>query len=204
MTSLNTSILSAAETLPEGALLSPKEFLHLASRAAVDQALSRLAKQGKLLRVGRGTYTRPISGRFGIRPPSTESIIQAIEAVSGEVIVSHGAAEANALGLTTQVPTREVFLTAGTTRTLHLGHRVIELRHGHRWQLALGKRPAGRVIRALSWLGPDQARAALTSLSKRIPAEEWQALRTARSVLPSWLAKAVSEVAGNGDALVPA
>jgi len=112
----------------------------------VDQTFSRLAREGHLLRVGRGTYTRPVSGRFGVRPPSAEAIIEAIESTTGEVVVSHGAAEANALGLTTQVPTREVSLTSGPTRKLHLGKRQIELKHGNRWQLALGKRPAGRVI----------------------------------------------------------
>jgi len=198
MSTLNKSVLSAAKTLPEGGLLSPKEFLHLASRAAVDQTFSRLAREGHLLRVGRGAYTRPVNGRFGVRPPSTESIIEAIESTSGELVVSHGAAEANALGLTTQVPTREVFLTSGPTRKLQLGKRQIELKHGSRWQLALGKRPAGRVIRALSWLGPDQAGTALKSLSNRISAEEWQAMRAARATLPGWMAQAVSEVTEHG------
>ena len=77
-------------------------------------------------------------------------------------------------------PTREVFLTSGPTRKLHLGKRQIELKHGNRWQLALGKRPAGRVIRALSWLGPEQAGAALKSLSSRLSTAEWQAMRAAR------------------------
>ena len=198
MSTLNESILSAAEALPEGGLLSPKEFLHLASRAAVDQTFSRLAREGQLLRVGRGAYTRPVSGRFGVRPPSTEAIIEALESTSGEVVVSHGAAEANALGLTTQVPTREVFLTSGPTRKLHLGKRQIELKHGNRWLLALGKRPAGRVIRALSWLGPEQAGTALKSLSSRLSTEEWKAMRAARATLPGWMAQAVSEVTEHG------
>lgn len=198
MSTLNKSILSAAEALPEGGLLSPKEFLHLASRAAVDQTFSRLAREGRLLRVGRGAYTRPVNGRFGVRPPSTEAIIEAIESTSGELVVSHGAAEANALGLTTQVPAREVFLTSGPARKLQLGKRKIELKHGNRWQLALGKRPAGRVIRALSWLGPKHAGAALKSLSNRLSTEEWQAMRAARATLPGWMAQAVSEVTEHG------
>jgi hypothetical protein len=198
MSTLNESILSAAEALPEGGLLSPKEFLHLASRAAVDQTFSRLAREGRLLRVGRGAYTRPVNGRFGVRPPSTEAIIEAIESTSGELVVSHGAAEANALGLTTQVPAREVFLTSGPARKLQLGKRKIELKHGNRWQLALGKRPAGRVIRALSWLGPEHAGAALKSLSNRLSTEEWQAMRAARATLPGWMAQAVSEVTEHG------
>jgi len=54
MSQLTENILSAVQSLPEGGLLSPKEFLHLGSRAAIDQALTRLTREGKLLRVGRG------------------------------------------------------------------------------------------------------------------------------------------------------
>lgn len=194
MSQLAQSILSAAQILPEGGLLSPKEFLHLGTRAAVDQTLTRLTREGTLLRVGRGLYAVPIQSRFGVRPPATQTIVQAMESAQGEVIVANGATEANALGLTTQVPTREVFLTSGTSRTLHLGNRTVEFQHAKRWLLALGKRPAGRAIRALSWLGPEQGASALKVLHTQLPAEEWRAMRSARQMLPSWLARAVSEM----------
>ena len=193
MSQLAQSILSAAQTLPEGGLLSPKEFLHLASRAAIDQTLTRLVKEGQLLRVGRGVYALPIQSRFGVRPPDTQSVVKAMESASGEVIVASGAAEANALGLTTQVPVREVFLTSGRSRTLQLGNRSVELQHASRWLLALGKRPAGRAIRALSWLGPEHGSTALKTLHAQLPTEEWSAMYCARSMLPSWMARAVSE-----------
>lgn len=195
MSQLAQAVLSSARSLPEGGLLSPKEFLHLGSRAAIDQTLTRLTKEGQLLRVGRGVYALPVQGRFGTRPPSIESVVEAIEATSGEVVVATGAAEANALGLTTQVPTREVYLTSGPSRRLHLGSREIELKHGTRWQMLMGKRPAGKVIRALLWLGPEQAPLALQTLRSKLEVQEWEAMRSARSVLPSWMARAVSEVA---------
>ncbi|MFM7657637.1 MAG: DUF6088 family protein [Burkholderiaceae bacterium] len=194
MSPLAESILSQAQSLPEGGLLSPKEFLHLGSRAAIDQTLSRLAREGKLLRVGRGTYSLQVQGRFGVRPPSTEAVIEAIESSSGETVVASGAAEANALGLTTQVPTREVFLTSGSSRRLKLGNRNVELKHGNRWQMLLGKRPAGKAIRALIWLGPEQAPMVLEVLRSKLPRQEWEAMRQARAGLPSWMAKAISEV----------
>lgn len=193
MSTLTESILATATALSEGGLLSPKEFLHLASRAAVDQALSRLAKEGQLLRVGRGTYTRSVAGRFGTRPPFLDSVIDAIAATSGEVVVNHGAAEANALGLTSQVPTRDVFLTSGPARKLQLGERVIELKHGNRWQLVLGKRQAGRVIRALGWSGSQTSPAALRRLTKQLTPEDWQDLLSARKMMPTWMARVVSE-----------
>ena len=194
MSKINEAILSVAQALPEGGLLSPKEFLHLGSRAAVDQALARLTRDGVLLRVGRGAYAAPIQGRFGSRPPSTEAVVHAIEAASGETIVANGAAEANALGLTTQMPTREVFITSGRSRTLQLGNRSVELKHGNRLQLLLGKRPAGMAIRALSWLGPEQGTVALQGLRSKLPNAEWEAMRSARASLPSWMARAVGEV----------
>lgn len=195
MSQLAQSILSQAQSLPVGGLLSPKEFLHLGSRAAIDQTLCRLARDGKLLRVGRGAYALPIQGRFGVRPPSTESVVEAIESTCGETVVASGAAEANALGLTTQVPTREVYLTSGPSRRLKLGNREVELKHGNRWQMLLGKRPAGKAIRALIWLGPEQAPVALQVLKRKLPNHEWEAMRQARARLPSWMAKAVSEMA---------
>ena len=195
MSQLVQSILAAAQALPEGGLLSPKEFLHLASRAAIDQAFTRLAREEKLFRVGRGVYALPVQGRFGARPPSTQTVVAAIEATSGELVVPSGAAEANALGLTTQMPVREVFLTSGPSRKLRLGLRDVELKHGTPWQLLMGKRPAGMAIRALAWLGAEQAPSALKILHSKLSSVEWEAMCAARAAMPSWMARAVSEVA---------
>ena len=149
MNNLTQAIFATAQSLPEGGILTSKEFLLLGSRAAVGQALARLTCEGKLMRVWRGAYVTPVSGRFGTRAPSTESVVQALEGKSGETIVACGASEANALGLTMQVPIREIFITSGVSRIIQLGNRAIELKHGTRWQLVLGKRLAGRAIRAL-------------------------------------------------------
>lgn len=194
MSTLINAIFSAAQSLPEGGIVSPKEFLHLGSRYAVDQTLTRLTREGKLLRVSRGVYVLPVEGKFGSRAPSTESVVQAIEAQSGEIIVQNGAAAANALGLTTQVPTREVFLTSGASRTLQLGKRVVELKHATRWQLGLGNRPAGMAIRALSWLGSEQVQPTLKVLQSKLTTAEWDVLHAARASLPSWMARAVSQI----------
>ena len=109
--------------------ISTKNLLHLGSRAAVDKALSRLARRGQLLRVGRGLYVRPIQTRFGVRTPEVSAVLSALQAESGEVIAPSGAATANQLGLTTQVPLRPLDLTSGCTRHLKLGAQTVELRH---------------------------------------------------------------------------
>ncbi len=53
-------------------------------------------------------------------------------------------------------------------------------------------------IRALSWLGPEAAPEALKHLRTKLPESEWEAMGTVRAMLPSWMAKAVSEVIAHG------
>ena len=198
MPKLPAAILSHAQTLPEGGVLSPKEFLHLGSRAAVDQALSRLTKEGKLLRVARGTYVTPVSSRFGTRAPAPEKVVQALAEQSGEVVAPHGANSANALGLTQQVPIREVYLTSGRTRKLKLGRSEVTVRHAPRWMLALGSGQAGAAVRALAWMGPSHVRESLASLRRTLPPSEWRRLTSSRATLPSWMARAIGEEALHG------
>jgi hypothetical protein len=195
MQRLTEQILSHAEGLPEGAPISAKGLLHLGNRAAVDQALSRLVERGRLMRAGRGVYLRPISSRFGTRSPSVEQAVEALASQRGEVIVPSGAAAANTLGLTTQVPVRSVYLTSGRSRTMSLGKQIVELRHAPRWQLALANRPAGEAVRALAWLGPDKAEAALQALKRQLPSTTFQELVAVAPQLPTWLARSVGKAA---------
>lgn len=198
MNTLPETILRQARSLPEGGVLSPKEFLHLGGRSAVDQAFSRLAKAGKLLRVARGAYAAPISSRFGSRAPAPEKVVKALAEQSGEIVVPHGASAANALGLTQQVPIREVYLTSGRTRKLKLGRSEVLVKHAPRWMLALGTRPAGAAVRALAWIGPTHADESLASLRRTLPRSEWKALTSVRATLPGWMAQAIGKEAARG------
>jgi len=197
-TSLTQQIKQFAEALPEGKVLSAKSLLHLGNRAAVDQALSRLARHGKLLRVERGLYTKPIATRFGIRAPSVPLVLENLSEKTGETIAPHGAAAANALGLTTQVPVRQVYLTSGRSRRLMLGKQTIELQHAPGWQLTLPGRRAGEAIRALTWLRNHGGRESVTQIVKSLPpGERWELLQ-ARTRLPNWLAEEVSSPVAHG------
>ncbi|GAA0598100.1 DUF6088 family protein [Caenispirillum bisanense] len=195
MQRLTEQILEHATRLPEGTPVAAKGLLHLGTRAAVDQALSRLVERGQLIRAGRGVYLLPVTSRFGTRAPSVEQAVEALAAQRGEVIVSSGAAAANSLGLTTQVPIRSVYLTSGRTRKMSIGKQVVELRHAPRWQLAMAHRPAGQAVRALAWLGPEKAERALQTLKRKLPPATFNELVAAAPQLPTWLARSVGKVA---------
>ncbi len=192
---LAEQIMERATALPEGTPIAAKSLLHLGSRAAVDQALSRLVRRGRLLRAGRGLYVRPIEGRFGVRTPAVEKVVRAVGEQRGEVVASSGAAAANALGLTTQAPIRSVYLTSGPSRTLSLGNQTVEFRHAPAWQLLLADRPAGEAVRALAWLGPEKAGTALALLRRKLGPSAFGELVSVGPRLPTWLARSVSQAA---------
>ena len=198
MQTLAKQVLEHASQLPEGTPLAAKELLHLGSRAAVDQVLSRLVGRGTLLRAGRGIYVLPVESRFGTRAPTTIKMVEGLATQRGETIVPHGAAAANALGLTTQVPMRAVYLTSGRSRQLKLGAQMVEFRHAPIWQLIFPGRAAGEVVRALAWLGPEKAGEAIRKLRVRLPASELKEVAAARARLPTWLAQEVSALVIHG------
>ena len=198
MRSLPTRILDYAEALPEATPLCPGALLHLGSRAAIDQALSRLARSGKLRRIYQGVYMRPVETRFGVRGPRIGKALAALSTLWGETIVPCGGSAANRLGLTTQNPVRMVYLTSGPSRRLHFGAHTVELRHAPRWQLTSPRGKAGKVIRALAWLGPEEVVDSLEEVLPTLSADELNELSTARALMPNWMAEPVSARLAHG------
>lgn len=192
---LSTKILEWARTRGEERPLTARELLPLGSRAAVDQALARLQRRGELVRVARGVYALPVQSKYGRRLPAPARIVEAVASRRGEAAVPHGAAAANRLGLTTQVPVREVYLTGGATQHVEVGHQKVELRHAPAWQMIFPGAQAGEVIRALAWLGPQHAHEAREQIRSTVPRAEIEQLLAVSPVLPTWLAHEVNELA---------
>ena len=191
-------VLEYASGLPEGAPLVAKELLHLGCRAAVDQVLSRLMRRGALLRAGRGIYVLPVESRFGTHAPSTSKMVVGLASQRGETSVPHGAVAANALGLTTKVPMKAIYLTSGRNRRLKVGAQTVEFRHAPLWQLIFPGRPAGEVVRTLAWLGPEKAGEALRKLRSKLQPSELEEVVSARARLPTWMAQEVSALLAHG------
>ena len=194
MASLSQQIMQLAEEAPEGAPLCSNALLNLGKRPAVDQALSRLARNGSLLRIGQGIYVRPVTTRFGPRPPAIEKVIPALSKLWNETIVPGGSHSANVLGLTTQVPVQPVYLTSGRDRKLKLGEQTVLLRHAPAWQLVTPGRPSGEAIRALAWLGPTAVAEHIGAVKQKLTNEDLQEMAASRARMPAWLTESVSEL----------
>ena len=179
---------------------TPRDFEDLGSRDAVDQALGRLVKAGKLRRIGRGLYDAPrwspILG--GPAPVDLDAAIAALARRDGVRIVVEGSVAANQLGLTNAVPARLRYLTDGTSRTLRIGSQTIRLRHASPRKMRWSDRPAGAVVLALQWLGPDSASDpdVARALKRQLPDEIKRNLLRERRHLPGWMVPIAQRVAG--------
>lgn len=185
--------VSRAETERSDPASCPKP----ARRRSVERqgvVASRQPRCGDLLRVGRGLYVLPLRSRFGSRVPSVRKTVEALVSQRGERIAFSGAMAAYALGLTTQVPVRPVLLTSVRNRKLKLGKQEVELRHASPWQLVLSGRKAEDAVRALVWLGPERAGAALHVIAGSLSSEERGMLADVSAQMPGWLAGPVSQL----------
>lgn len=147
-------ILEFARLRP-GGVVAATDFLHIGSRDAIDQALSRLARDGKLLRLARGIYALPVQSKFGEHAPQTSDLLAGLSRITGDTYVTSGAMEANQLGFTTQVPTRARYWTTGRTFTLSVGKLNIEIERSPQ-DIARIDGLWGKVIRAVSVTGKDE------------------------------------------------
>ncbi len=178
-----------AETLPEGSPLCPKDFMHLGDRQAVYHAFSRLTRRDRLRRIFHGVYVKTVDTPFGKCSPKIGNVIEALSKLWGEKIVYSGGSSANFLGLTTQVPMREVYLTSGPSRELRFQALKVSLRHAPNWQLVGENRPAGILIRALTFLHVDEVEEALRKVIPGFSEEDIAELAAVRSMMPEWIKK---------------
>ncbi len=86
-TSTTNAILKRIRAKHRGSVFTPRQFAHLGTRAAVDQALSRLQRSGQIRRLTRGVYEFPkIHPRIGVLSPSPEAVAKAMAERTGSRI----------------------------------------------------------------------------------------------------------------------
>lgn len=78
--SIDSNIISRVMAAGPGQVFTPRQFLDLGSRDAVDKALSRHCTAGTLRRLARGLYDLPRTHtRFGTLPATSDAIAKAAD-----------------------------------------------------------------------------------------------------------------------------
>lgn len=179
-----------------GSVFTPRDFLDVAARAAVDQALSRLVRAGQLRRLARGLYDFPkLHPKLGPLSPAPDDVAQALARETGSHLQIDGARAANALGLSTQVAAQSSWLTDGPSRRVVLGKRVVDLRHASPKHLIAPGSPAGTVVQALRHLGASRAADLLQVASRNLSVGDKKILARSASQAPAWMRSTLLSIA---------
>ena len=182
-----------------GSVFTPSDFLDLAGRAAIDQALSRLVRGGTLRRLARGLYDLPkIHPKLGPLSPAPDDVARALARETGSQVQITGAQAANALGLTTQVPAKNIYLTDGPSRRVVLGKRVVDLRHASPKHLIAPGSPAGTVVQALRHVGPDRAADVADVAARRLSEKDKRTLASSVLQAPAWMRPSLASIGNSG------
>lgn len=181
------------EEISPGEPFTPADFLGCASRASIDQTLSRLVKVGVIERAARGVFVRPEVNRFvGKVAPTPMKIAEAIAKASGATIQVHGAEAARRFGLTTQTPAQPVFSTSGPSRRIRIGSMEIRLRRVSPRKLALAGSPAGLALAALWHLGEKEVTpSVIDTIRQKLSATEFEALKSITHLMPAWMSDVI-------------
>ena len=196
MADLTLRVLDRVKSGAPGAVVTPKAFDDLGNRAAVDQALSRLTKAGKIRRISRGLYDIPKTHpTLGPLLPDLDTVARAIAAQAGYRLQPTPARAANVLGLSSQVPAQLVYLIDGSSRKITVGNQIIHFKHaGPRALLGAGT-PAGVALQALRAFGPDHLTAGvIKQLRQSLAADAKSGLKKLGHHAPQWMASAIDAV----------
>lgn len=196
MQSIENKIYSRICGNGRGWTFTNKDLSDIGTPAAIDTALHRLIKEGKIRRACRGVYFYPeyselLKQELG---PDIDKVAHAIARRSGWRILADGSTALNLLGLSTQVPVRWMYLCDGVQR--RVGYTVANNRlifkNAPLKEAGLKHHMGSLVVQALKTLGQERIDSELiTKLSRSIPeSEKKRILRDARYVT-GWMREAI-------------
>ena len=198
---IDSKVVSRIYGHGRGWVFTPNHFKDLGSRDAVASALKRHKQSGLIRQLARGVYDYPkIDPELGLLEPSTDDIAQALAGRDATRLQPSGAYAANLLGLSTQVPTKIVYLTDGRPRTVQIGKRQITLKQTTPRNMATAGKISGLVIQALRHLGSrDVDAATIEAVKKRLSASDRKRLLADIRHAPAWIADIIRKVAAEDE-----
>lgn len=107
-----------------GWIFFPTDFEENNSPENIRQTLSRMVKQGEILRLSQGIYYYPRSNEsLGIKViyPTMEEVAQRVAERDGVKIIPTGDYSLHKIGLSTQIPVNAVYITNGARKKISLG-----------------------------------------------------------------------------------
>jgi len=154
MQAIENTVLSRIYGGGRGWVFFKNDFANLGQSNAIDQALSRLTKAGRIRRVMRGLYEYPKYSPLLKKELSTDidQVAHALARKFGWDIQVSGNAALNILGLSTQVPTRYVYHSSGVSKTYELDNITLVFKKTTLKDMGLKDAQSALLVQALKAL----------------------------------------------------
>jgi len=175
----------------ENSLYMVRDFADLNNDGLVTRALSRLEKDGMLIRISQGIYLYPQRNRFGILKPNIDEIAVAIAQKDKARIIPSGLTALNKLGLSTQVTMNAVYLTDASAREIKIGNRTIVFKRSAPRNFAYKTDIFPLVVGAMKEIGEanltdNQLRIIKETINR---CEDKEAIMYDYNIAPGWIRK---------------
>lgn len=158
MQPIENKILSRIYGRGRGWAFTKVDFVAEFGEVNIHQALSSLARTGKIRRVSHGVYDYPGHSELlgKTLSPAIDQVAQALARKFNWRIQPSGDAALNLLRLSTQVPGRWVYLTDGPSRQYVIGKHTLVFKTSALKDAGFKYRESGLVVQALKALGKDR------------------------------------------------
>ena len=198
MNSAAQKIGSSIETIGRGKIFFADDFVNMGSAENIRQALGRLTKSEKIVRVANGIYCYPeVDDKLGlgVLMPTFDQIANAIAERSHARIVPTGDYALNVLGLSTQVPMNCVYLTDGSPRKVEIsGGRGIIFKKTAPKNLSFKNRLAMLVTSALKSIGRENVTTEqIAHIEQLLRKENKESVLADLALMPIWIRKIVTK-----------
>lgn len=201
MQSIHQQVLDIIQNLKRGSIFFPEEFDHLGSNDSVRKALSRICKEGTIIRISRGVYLYPIIDKeLGILYPSVDNVAQAISKRDKSRIIPTGLFALNSLGLSTQVPMNVIYLTDGIPRKIKVAKQTITFKQTAPVNFSFKGRITPLVVSALKEIGKDKVRPEeLEQIRKMLKLESKEVVISDAYIAPRWITDVILSLINTSD-----
>jgi len=193
--SIEIQVLDKIKRNPKGTVFFVNSFVKIGNAKAVNKALERLVKSGKLERVATGIYVRPeIDDYIGKVLPGIENIALAIAKRDKATIVPAGSYAMYKLGLTTQVPLNIIYYTDTSARKINIGKQTITFKKASSKNLSFIGEISTLAIQALRTIGQNRAtEAEIKQIKKLLKNENPKHLQHDLQLAPVWIRKLIAD-----------
>lgn len=197
MQSVEYKIIARIYGNGRGWVFSPIDFTDLGSRASIDLSLHSLEKKGTVQRIMRGIYFYPQNSSLLKEqlPVEMPGVAHALARKFGWDIEPSGETALNILGISTQVPSKYVYITNGRSRIYRIQNRELQFTKGMLKETGFKYPDSSIIVQAIRAIGKESlTKEQLKRLRNAIDPSKYSRIKKDTRIVTGWIYQAILKI----------